>query len=171
MTIPHLSFFFGIFHSGMNGYNINMKTKNNYCFFLILYLISIFFTGCVTQTPIVQEVIPEPQPTPVQCSAQTNNVNIHITSSDKLLVTITGLQPGENIVLIYERNLPESDWRRENGQTVFTPISTIGADGAFMDSRSFSRFEAEDGVTPNEWVVKVIHTSGVTCAYFIPPEQ
>ena len=156
---------------GNLGKNINMRTKKYDWFVLILYLLSIFFTGCVALTPVVQEITPAPQPTPARCSAQTNNVNIHITSSDKLLVTITGLQPGENIVLVYERNLPESDWRRENGQTVFTPINPIGEDGTFEDLRSFSRFESEEGVTPNEWVVKVIHSNGINCAYFISPEQ
>jgi hypothetical protein len=163
-----------------------MKTIKYKLSVLGLSLASILFASCTSlanaknnnepnalETVAVTEVALELEPTPVQCTTQTNDVNIQveITSSGKVQVMVNGLQPGENVVLVYERNLPESDWRREQGQTVYTPNNPIGEDGTFEDSRSVSRFEPEEGVTPNEWMVKVIHTGGVTCTSFIAPSK
>ena len=126
----------------------------------------------VTPDVIITEVF-EPEATLVECTEQNNEVNIQvqITPSEMVQVTVVGLQTGENIVLVYERNLPESDWRREKGQITFTPITSIGENGKFEDSWSVSEFDALEDITPNEWMVKVIHEHGVACASFIPPKE
>ena len=115
----------------------------------------------------VRVVTPGPEPTQVECSAQANDVNIliEITSSN-VEVMVTGLEPGENIVLMYERNLPQ-----HTSTLVSQPSVLIGEDGKFEESWSLGNFKPEQGVMANEWLVKVIHAQGVTCATFEVPAE
>ncbi len=119
----------------------------------------------------VQEIMPEPEPTPVLCDSEAGNIHIEVTlfPTDKAEVLVTGLQPGENIILIYERNFPVGDWRREQDYTVYTPYAPIGEDGTFSDV--FNRFTpSEDGGT-NDWTVKVVHSHGVSCYLVDLPDE
>ena len=158
-----------------------MNTIKHKIFLIWMFLASIFFSACTSlpnakndetlssETPqvIVREVTPEPAPTQVECSAQTNNVNIliEITSSN-VEVTVTGLQPGENIVLVYEQDQPQ-----HASTLVSQPSVGVGEDGKFEDSRSLRNFKPEQGGMIGEWLVKVIHAHGVTCETFEVPSE
>ncbi|GAB4581324.1 MAG: hypothetical protein Fur0022_40710 [Anaerolineales bacterium] len=122
-------------------------------------------------TPVVEErqIPPEATPTPIACSKNTSAVNIQVEpeTPNKAQIIISGLEPGEKIIIVYERNLPDTDWRIAKGRTVVELTKPIGDDGTFQDV--MSGLNPLEDVFPNEWNVKVVHSKGVTCATFEVP--
>lgn len=114
-------------------------------------------------------VVPGPTPTPVVCTSLPQGMNLQVIalSSTEVLVQMSGLQKGELITLIYERDL--QDWQRLKDRLEFSPSQPIGEDGYFEDKGT--GLAPLPGVSPNRWQIQVVHSRGVACQTILLPEE
>ena len=121
--------------------------------------------GKTTET----EVAPEPEATPIVCTSLPEGMNLKVTAltSKEVLVHISGLQVGEFVTIIYERDL--QDWQRLKGRLIFHSSQPIGVEGYFDDKGT--GLSPLAGVSPNRWQVQVVHARGVACQTITLPEN
>lgn len=111
---------------------------------------------------------PGAMPTSVACTSLPNGMNLQVTalSSTEVLVQVSGLQNGELITLIYERDL--QNWQRAKNRLEFHPSQPIREDGYFEDiGEGLIPLEG----TPNRWQIQILHSQGVACQTITLPES
>ncbi len=112
-------------------------------------------------TAEVLVVTPEPSPTPAVCTPLPEGMDFTATLESDTLVTIeiTGLQPGEDIKVIYL-------WDSGGAYHRIEGDASADADGRFTEKQRLRLPEKE----PNTYQIQVIHARGVACAEIALPE-
>ncbi len=76
-------------------------------------------------------------------------------AADRVVLRLSGLQPGESLILLFSAESPT------HKKVVELPLpDAVAADGRFAYEESLSRLP---DATENTWTVKVIHSRGVAC--------
>lgn len=78
-------------------------------------------------------------------------------SSRQIQISVTGMQPGENLVFL----LIAQPTQGQTSEIEIRPQEVVGEDGSFTIVEG--SLEPLPGVTINTWTVKVIHKRGVAC--------
>jgi hypothetical protein len=108
----------------------------------------------VTKTAIEE---PIPSPTPFTCTPLPMGMNLHLNplSATLLQITIEGLQPNEEITILFTSESPGRKKVIEN------PNIRAGGDGRYTTQELLPAFpESEE----NHWQISVIHSRGIACA-------
>lgn len=108
----------------------------------------------VTKT-VIEE--PIPSPTPFTCTPLPADMNLYLNplSATLLEITIEGLQPNEEITIVFTSESPGRKKVIEN------PNIRAGDDGEYTTQELLPAFpESEE----NHWQVSAIHSRGVACA-------
>ncbi len=141
----------------------------------IVFVMAYLFGGkqmvqdAISAESVTLEVVtPGPTATPVICTPlpEGMEMNLFALSPDLIKVEATGLQPGELVSLIFQRDV--ADWRVYKGQMEASPISPIGEDGYFEYEQS--GFDPLAELEENAWLVQLIHARGVACEKITLPE-
>ena len=149
--------------------------------YLILLLFTTVLTACAapkpaTPTPIpptatavppshitteAHEVTPEPSPTPAICTPLPDGMDFTATlrSDTAVTIEITGLQPNEEIKVIYYL-AGINEYHRVEGDAV------ADANGRYTETETL-RLSAKE---PNTYQIQVIHSRGVACTEIALPE-
>lgn len=108
----------------------------------------------VTKTAIEE---PIPSPTPFTCAPLPSGMNLHLNplSATLLEITIEGLQPSEEIIIVFTSESPGRKKVIEN------PNIRAGGDGGYTTQELLPPFPESD---QNHWKISVIHSRGVACA-------
>jgi hypothetical protein len=110
---------------------------------------------------VVNEEFPSPDPSPTPaCTALPTGMTVSVTpvSSRSALTEMTGLQPGEIPVLIFEISSSGMGGSRLEER----PIEAAGAEGNY--SHVTQELYPLDDSSDNHWQVQVIHQMGVACS-------
>ncbi len=114
---------------------------------------------------ITMEVVPPdlyPFPTPVICTSLPKGMTLSAkpVSPTSLQLDITGLQPGESLILVLR-----SQGNGHNVQMEGHPVLTAGPDGRFV--------YVVQGLSPppgtKHWTIQVVHSRGVACTDVVLP--
>lgn len=100
---------------------------------------------------------PIPSPTPFTCTPLPAGMNLHLNpfSATLLEITIEGLQPSEEIIIVFTSESPGRKKVIEN------PNIRAGGDGRYTTQELLPPFPESD---QNHWKISVIHSRGVACA-------
>lgn len=111
-------------------------------------------------------VIKEPQPSPIPatCTSLPDEMTLQVEplGQTEALVELTGLQPGESLLVIFMSTTPGYQTTLEH-----RPIEVVGQDGRFTYRRNNLTQAPQSEI--NGWEVKVIHAGGVACTEVILP--
>lgn len=119
----------------------------------------------------LQIVTPEPSPTPAICTPLPEDMTFTVTlTSDTpalsdvevaVALELTGLQPGENLYLMFVQDKPDGEYQAEEWG-----MAPVGQDGRFSFMADLtSPYEYPD------WQIKIIHARGVACTEITLPEE
>lgn len=135
---------------------------------IILLCLPWILSACSSMTELSQpkETLAVVVPTPVgasatiECSPLPKDMTLNLVQLDynKIRIQVTGLQPRENIKLVIERDVPD-----DRDILTTEPVTPVGEDGIFEFVRG--SLEPLPGITPNRWLVKVVHARGVACGW------
>lgn len=108
----------------------------------------------VTKTTIEE---PIPSPIPFTCAPLPADMNLYLNplSATLLEITIEGLQPNEEITIVFTSESPGRKKVIEN------PNIRAGGDGRYTTQELLPPFPESD---QNHWQISVIHSRGVACA-------
>lgn len=104
-----------------------------------------------------------PSPTPAICTPLPEDMTFTVTPTSDTAVTLelTGLQPGENLYLMFVQDKPDGEYRAEEWG-----MAPVGQDGRFSFMADLtSPYEYPD------WQIKIIHARGVACTEITLPEE
>ncbi len=100
-----------------------------------------------------------PTPTLAICTSLPTGMTLLAkpVSTDTVTLEITGLKPGENLVLVFHAENAEYSHRIEE-----RPVQPVGPDGSF--AYTTQGLQPLRGSTVNHWEIQVVHSRGVACA-------
>ena len=100
-----------------------------------------------------------PTPTLVICTSLPTDMTLVAkpVSTNTVTLEIIGLNPGENLILVFHAESAEYSRRIEE-----RPVQSVGPDGSFVYTTD--GFRPLRGSTRNHWEIQVVHSRGVACA-------
>jgi hypothetical protein len=111
---------------------------------------------------VTRNVPARPPPTPTAtCTALPPGMGVTVTlRSGALVVEVTGLQPAERPVFIYDRGV-------NGGRFEVLPGQGVGPDGRAVDQTL--QVPDSTAVSGQTWEVQVVHVRGAACVQFTLP--
>lgn len=119
-------------------------------------------TAGTTNPPVevMTQVFPpmNPTATPV-CTSLPSDMTLSVTptSPTSAQIEMTGLSPGEGIILIYYAEIPGQSSNRIEDM----PVQTADTNGHFVYTAQ--GLSPLSGSTKNRWEIQIIHSRGATC--------
>jgi hypothetical protein len=111
-------------------------------------------------SPVITKTISDeiiPSPTPFTCTPLPEGMTLDLNPVSSTLVEIVaqGLQPGEEITVVFTAKSPG------HGKMIEDRGILIGSDGRYSSQEILNPIPRSD---ENHWEVSVIHSRGVACA-------